>query len=363
MKKTLFAALALAFVASCSNEEVVEMAQKEAIGFDNAFVNNPTRSFVDPTITLDGTNPLTDFSVYAFVQGNGQADIAPLFDNEKVAKTGIDNSDLTNAWKYAGTQYWIADAKYNFCAIAPYSGNWTKTTCAVEGTTLKTVLDFTNNGTTDLLYAVAKQYTGKLSDNDDVAFDFKHILSKVKFSFQNEYNADKATIKVHDVKINNPHKTGTVTLTHDENGTITTVWSTQANTNDATKLTLDFGDATSSENSTEADAFGVTTLESHNERLLIPGAATETTGYNVTFTVELLIDGKTITTYNHNVNIALTLEWGKCYDILAKINAKNINPEQAQEPIEFTAKISDWDKTKESQEITLPTIETPATGN
>ena len=38
MKKTLFAALALAFVASCSNEEVVEMAQKEAIGFDNAFI-------------------------------------------------------------------------------------------------------------------------------------------------------------------------------------------------------------------------------------------------------------------------------------------------------------------------------------
>lgn len=361
MKKTLFAALALAFVASCSNEEVVEMAQKEAIGFDNAFVNNPTRSFVDPTIT---TNSLTDFSVYAFVQGNGQAEIAPLFDNEKVAKEGITNSDLTNAWKYAGTQYWIAEAKYNFCAIAPYSGNWEKTTCAVEETTLKTVLDFTNNGTTDLLYAVAKQYTGKKSSNDDVAFDFKHILSKVKFSFQNDYNADNATVKVHDVKINNPHKTGTVTLTHDANGAITTVWSAQANTTEGSKLTLDFGDATSAKTSTEADAFVVNkTLESHKELLLIPGAATETKGYNVTFTVELLINNKTITTYNHNVDINLTLEWGKCYNILAKINAKNINPEQAQEPIEFTAKISDWDTTKESQEITLPTIETPATGN
>ena len=105
------------------------------------------------------------------------------------------------------------------------------------------------------------------------------------------------------------------------------------------------------------------TLESHKELLLIPGAATETTGYNVTFTVELLIDGKTITKYDHNVNIALTLEWGKCYDILAKINAQNINPDQKQEPIEFTATVSTWDDTDESQEITLPTIETPATGN
>lgn len=363
MKKTLFAALALVSMASCSNEEVLEVAQKEAIGFENAFVNNPTRSFVDPTITIDGTNKLTDFAVNAFVQGGTQTNTASLFDNEKVANTGITNSDLNSSWKYEGTQYWIADAKYNFCAVAPFSGNWTKTSCAVEtDATIKTVLDFTNNGTTDLLYAVAKQYTGKTSGNDDVAFDFKHILSKVKFSFQNDYNADKATVKVHNVVITNPHKTGTVTLTHDVNGVITTAWTNQANTTDDSKLTLDFGPATSSGSSTEADAFGVTTLESHKELLLIPGAATETTGYNITFTVELLINGTTITSYNHNVNIALTLEPGKCYDILAKINAKNINPTQAQEPIEFTATVSGWDNTNESQEVKLPVIETPAAG-
>lgn len=365
MKKTLFAALALVAMASCSNEEVLEMAQKEAIGFDNAFVENATRSITDPSLTIDGTNKLTDFSVYAFVQGGGTGtSIAPLFTNEKVSNVGITNNDLQNAWKYAGTQYWIPDAKYNFCAVAPYNGNWEIGTnqCSVDGTTIKTVLNFTNDGITDLLYAVAKQYTGKTSGNSDVAFNFQHLLSKVKFSFLNNYNADQATIKVSNIKINNPFKTGTVTLTHDATPTITTVWSAQANTTGDSKLTLNFGNVTIDGDSEDADAFGLAEYESYKELLLIPGAAKETNGYNVTFTVDLLINGTLITSYNHDVNIALTLEPGKCYDIKATINAQNINPSQAQEPIEFTASISGWDKTNESQTITLPVVQTSVAG-
>ena len=65
MKKTLFAALALVAMASCSNEEVLEVAQKEAIGFENAFVNNSTRSVVDPSKTA--TDFHSAFKVFAFV--------------------------------------------------------------------------------------------------------------------------------------------------------------------------------------------------------------------------------------------------------------------------------------------------------
>ena len=81
MKKTLFAALALAFVASCSNEEVVEMAQKEAIGFDDAFINNSTRSTIDPSYTE--TNMFVDFGVYGFVEGS------TLFNNVNEDTTSI----------------------------------------------------------------------------------------------------------------------------------------------------------------------------------------------------------------------------------------------------------------------------------
>jgi uncharacterized lipoprotein YajG len=45
MKKLFMIGLAAtAMLASCSNDETMEMAQQKAIGFSNAFVNNGTRS-------------------------------------------------------------------------------------------------------------------------------------------------------------------------------------------------------------------------------------------------------------------------------------------------------------------------------
>ena len=66
MKKYLFLAVAAtAMMASCSNDEVVEMAQGEAIAFDNAFIDKSTRS-IDPSIT---TETLNEFKVYGCVAG------------------------------------------------------------------------------------------------------------------------------------------------------------------------------------------------------------------------------------------------------------------------------------------------------
>ena len=92
MKKIFLIGLtAAAMLASCSNDETVEMAQQKAIGFSNAFVNNGTRSVVDPSFT---TTSLNDFAVYGFTQ-NGQ-----IFNGEKVSKTG-------DAWSYVNVQYWV----------------------------------------------------------------------------------------------------------------------------------------------------------------------------------------------------------------------------------------------------------------
>lgn len=78
MKKIFLIGLAAtAMLASCSNDETVEMAQQKAIGFSNAFVNNGTRSIVDPSFT---TTSLEDFAVYGFTQ-NGQ-----IFKGDKVHK-------------------------------------------------------------------------------------------------------------------------------------------------------------------------------------------------------------------------------------------------------------------------------------
>ena len=322
MKKALIAVLALAAVASCNKTEVVGVTESNAIAFDNAFVDNATKSVNDPSFT--NSNLFNDFAVYGFVES------AVLFDGTQVSKS-ITNNDLESAWKYEGTQYWIAGAQYNFNAVAPMTaGGWTKTAADAASTTLS----FTNNGTTDLLYATAAQ-EGKVSGNAQVAFSFRHVLSKVKFSFENAYNATNATIRVKDITITNPHKTADVVLTDG------TVWRNQT----ATDLVLAFGMATddeatdAKENVEVAYAFGKI-YESQNELFLIPSDNYE---YNVTFNVELLVSDIVVKTYAHTVKAEFAPAPGNSYDIKAVINAENIDPENEQEPIEFTVStLSGW---------------------
>ena len=319
MKKTLLAILATVAMVACSNDEIVREAAPEAIGFDNAFVNNSTRSKVDPS--FDADNMFSDFAVYGFVEG------ATLFDGNRVAKEDLADDQPKTGWEYEGTQYWIAGAKYNFNAVAPKTGgNWTKTAATKDATTLS----FTNNGTTDLLYAYATA-DGKAEGNGAVAFTFRHVLSKVKFTFKNDYNATNATIRVKDVKITDAYSTGNVVLTD------ATAWSTQSG-----KLELAFGNAVADDaTSTDAPAFAYnTTLESYKELLLIPGAGpTVVEGkktYTVTFTVDLLVGNTVVKSYDHSINAAFTPEAGNSYNLTATINAENIDPEHKQEPIEFT---------------------------
>ena len=325
MKKIFVAMLALAAATACSNDELVSVNQ-EAIGFDNAFINNSVRSEVDPSFT--NTNLFEDFAVYGFVEG------ASLFNGVKVAKTGVDNTELKSAWKYAGTQYWIAGANYDFYAVAPFNGGWsvkTGTTPSDSGATLSFT---TTDGTQDLLYAPIVERKGALSGNVAVEFNFKHILSKVKFSFKNGYNASAATIRVKNINITNAYATGEATLA------AAATWDNQSGTK-----AIAFGNA--AEAATDADydyAFG-TTVESYSERLLIPGAVTN--GYNVTFTVELLVSGQKVATYNHTAKATIDFQPGQSYDINAEITAANIDPAHAQEPIEFTATMTDWSAASE----------------
>ena len=229
MKKTILAVAALVAVGmtSCNNDE--ELLQgNEAIGFSNVFVDNSTRSKSDPSYTND--NLFEDFAVYGFVEG------AVLFNGNTVSKT-ITNNALKSDWKYEGTQYWIAGAKYNFAAIAPKSNaGWTTANCILNNNgAVETTLSFTNNdGTTDLLYSNPDAIEGKDSGNTAVPFTFRHLLSKVKFSFTNNYNASNATIRVRDIKINNAYSKGDVTLT-----SAATTWSKQS----GNKLELSFGNA------------------------------------------------------------------------------------------------------------------------
>lgn len=349
MKKTLLAILATVAMVACSNDEIVREAAPEAIGFDNAFVNNSTRSVNDPSYS--NTNLFKNFAVYGFVEN------ASLFDNVQVSGDAL-NGD----WTYTNKQYWITGAKYSFAAIAPYANGQEGVFSVAKGGENyvgTTVLPFSNagtevslNGTNDVLYAQNAQVVGAANGNGKVAFTFRHILSKVKFSFENAYNASTATIKVYDVKIENAYKTATATL-----GMTSTAWANHADT-----LILEFGNASDDERTADvkekvevAYAYG-DTYESLNERFLIPGTAPSVTykdknnndvtvnAYKVTFKVDLLVNGTKVKTYDHTAYANFAPVAGNAYDIKTSINAANIDPANEQEEIKFTVTtITDWD--------------------
>ena len=351
MKKILIALCAVATLASCTKNEVLSY-DKEAIGFDNAFVDNSTRSVDDKSYTNE--NLFKDFQVYGYVAG------APIFgaDGVKVENKG---TNVSVNWKYDGVQYWIAGATYNFSAVAPATnGGWEKidTTNATQ-----TTLSFTNNGTTDLLYAQNPVYTAVTQGiNGTVGFTFRHVLSKVKFSFVNSYNATNSSIRVKDIKILDAYQKGSVVLNADS--------STWTPTTDTNNLTLNFGNAalTASDNSATKDendkgyAFTVNnTVESYKELFMIPVAgatsytvdSTQMNGYTVQFTVELLVDGQEIKQYTHTIHTSFVPEPGKAYDLKAEITPESIDPDHQQEEIKFTVTtITDWDNDHDGEEGT-----------
>lgn len=338
MKKIFLIGLtAAAMLASCSNDETVEMAQQKAISFSNAFVNNGTRSVVDPSFT---TSTLKDFAVYGFTQ-NGQ-----IFNGEKVSKGGA----ASTGWSYDNVQYWVPGNTYTFGAIAPYSvaGNVSNVTLPTGATKVGMEVAFTNTDAdqVDLLHAAPAQITGVTPTyTTPVSMTFNHQLSKVKFSFQNSVGVGY-TVKVSNVKITDAFKDGTLTVAAAGN--------TWGNQTDKT-LELNFGNVVANASSTEASAIAnAATLESYNEKLMIPMGSSAK--YTVTFTAELFKDNVLLGTYNHRVEIKdVEFKLGYCYNFKASLTDKNITGQDELNPIVFDVKkVEDWNQAESNKDLNVP---------
>lgn len=338
MKKIFLIGLAAtAMLASCSNDETVEMAQQKAIGFSNAFVNNGTRSIVDPSFT---TETLKDFAVYGFTQA-GQ-----IFNGTTVSAPG---------WTYTPVQYWVAGNTYTFGAIAPAAqkDNVSNVTLASGKVCMKVA--FTNDGTADLLHAapnavVCDDAFLAPTNIPKVGMTFSHQLSKVKFSFANAVG-EGYNVKVSNVKIADAYTNGTLTVAATGN-----TWGEQKNKN----LELNFGNVVANGANADEAAFiaNAATLESYNEKLMIPMDATAT--YTVTFTAELFQGKVSLGSFDHTTTIkGVELKLGYCYDFKATLTHANIvNPENPLKPIEFKVDlIEDWNQNEVDPTLDVPTTQ------
>ncbi len=225
MKKLLFAICAVATLASCSKDEVVSYDKGEAIGFSNPFVNKATRA----DYSQQG-NPLKAFKVYGTVTPTGGA-IEQIYNGADVTH---DEGTLNAAWNCTVTNYWLPSASYAFAAIADGVAEDTE---GLPETIKFTVAD--GNANKDLLYATASVTTNEnsvptqgVNNNNYVAFDFTHLLSKMQFTVK---NATNQTYKVTGISVTGFTDKGVYTIADDGNGT----WA--ADTGATNTVTLTFG--------------------------------------------------------------------------------------------------------------------------
>jgi hypothetical protein len=178
MKKLFISMLAVAALASCSQEDVIVADKGDLIGF-NSFVENSTRA-TDPSYSTSGKGvALTQFDVYGAVKA-GDAYLN-IFAGNTVSKGGADYGDAWSMANDAPKHYWIAGANYIFDAVVDATE-----VVKDNATGLPTELKYSASSQKDMLHDRVTT-TGKPATNDGiVTFNFTHLLSKVNFTVTNE---------------------------------------------------------------------------------------------------------------------------------------------------------------------------------
>ena len=311
MKKIFFALCAVAALASCSNNEIVNLDQ-EAIAFDNAFVDNATRAIDGFTLTKDvlKTNG-QNFQVWGTTT-RGTNDPVSILAGVYVTYDG-------STWTYPveNTQYWIPTNIYNFAAV---KNGEVKT--LVAG--LPETIYYNATAQADLICDVTDNtYTAIAAGNPTVGFTFEHLLSKVFFSVNNTMATNgnlNYTYRVSNICINNAVQDGTYTVS-------TGVWAagTAAYTADAP---LKFGNVNDSatEGAAAVKIGAGETITSNNARLLVPQ---DYDALNITCVIETLYGDDVIDVKDYNANLDVELVKGRVYNFVFSLG----NP---GEKIEFT---------------------------
>ncbi len=207
MKKHLcYLAAAVVAMSSCTESEVVEISQSKAIGFDG-YVGNMTRA---EQVGLTKDN-LAEFYAFGAYTTTDKTTPVFIFDGKPSGSSHIKKHG-TN-WQYAPVNYWLEGALYKFAAYAPaldkvptfdYATNKMK----IEG--------FKATGTKDLLIAATTQngITALKESNPGVGLNFKHALSKVRFTITDDWR-NELNMSVEDVILTGVKGVGTLTTPTD----------------------------------------------------------------------------------------------------------------------------------------------------
>ena len=321
MKRIITIALATTALVACTKENTLQTAEKAAITFENAFVDNTTKA-TDLT-----TDNITNFGVYASVK-NSAGDQGLILTNEPVS------GSKASGYSYTNTQYWVPNATYSFVAIAPHTEAHWKYTPATETNGVNAyngVISFDNVSAAanqDVIFAShQRSMPSTITSVTPVSLTFNHILSRVRLTFINAITPTaNISLQINNVKITNAYEKGTLEV---QNGTVaSSTWTVSNKT-----LSVPFAN-------NKAILAGETS-ESTEHHYFIPAPAE--TKYNVTFDVTIYQAGVELGTYNRTASVKVTMSQGASYDIKASLTTNNVLP-NALQPITFTVdSVNNWD--------------------
>lgn len=193
MKKILFTISAAALVlAGCAKIETVKVDENRAIEF-SSFVNKPTKAEAD----IDNTN-FTQFWVYGAYQNT--SNWVNIFTNVQVTGSSVGSGAV---WTPAQNAYWTADAKHNFAAYANGEESLNDENITFDAANAALTFNEYTVGDNDLVVARAfeQSWDGtNPTEPNPVYLTFKHMLSKVKFTFTTTDSEDYV-YKVTDLQI------------------------------------------------------------------------------------------------------------------------------------------------------------------
>lgn len=186
MKKSLFVlGVAVAALASCTQNEVVDIAESNVIKFDNAFVGNATKAAA-PEVTTETIGVMYVYAKHASSQDGTSA--ADVFTNTKVYDDG------TGTWVYDDLKKWDNETN-TYYKFAAYAGKelTNGTQVSFDWTNGLSFTGITIDGAEENQYDLVANGTPVINDQVGnrglVNFTFSHLLSMVKFTLKNGFDA------------------------------------------------------------------------------------------------------------------------------------------------------------------------------
>lgn len=217
MKKTFFIlAAAAAALASCVKSEVVDVSESSAIAFDS-FVSKETKA-----TTITSRNELRKFWVTGHIQGNSTA----LFENEELTWS-VENQ----LYAYESHKTWELGKTYRFAAYSDANVSLTSPASFYYNTTTENnqieISDYAVDDNKDLLAAIHPPITissnGSNIPSGRVAFQFAHMLTRVRFEVENT-SASDIYITISPISFDGTNKGDCVYAYDESNQTYSCTW-------------------------------------------------------------------------------------------------------------------------------------------